>query len=111
MLHQDFVRKTAYNYTQHREIFRCDFGSRNGAENISDNDGCFELFFDKEITQQIVRETYRNAEQYKKVRGSLFSFRSFVKSRTSVRINKIYRFSSVLRGTVKVGGREREKYQ
>ena len=100
MLHQDFVRKTAYNYTQHREIFRCDFGSRNGAENISDNDGCFELFFDKEITQQIVRETYRNTEQYKKVRGSLFSFRSFVKSWTSVRINKMYRFSSVLRGTV-----------
>jgi hypothetical protein len=69
MLHPDFVWETAYN-----------FGTRNGADNISDIDGCFELFFDREITQQIVRETYRNAEQYKKARSSIFSFRSFVRS-------------------------------
>jgi hypothetical protein len=54
-------------------MLKCDFGPRNGADNISDIDGRFELFFDKEITQQIVRETYRNAE-YKKARGSIFSF-------------------------------------
>jgi hypothetical protein len=58
------VWETAYNYTEQREIFRCDFGPRNGADNISDTDGCFGLFFDEEITQQIVRETYRNVEQY-----------------------------------------------
>jgi len=47
MLHQDFVWKNAYKYTEHREIFRCDFGRRNGAKTISDIDVCFELFFDK----------------------------------------------------------------
>ena len=24
------------NYTGHREVFNCDFGPRNGAENVSD---------------------------------------------------------------------------
>jgi len=43
MLHQDFVWETAYNYTEQREMLRCDFGPRNGADNISDIDGCFEL--------------------------------------------------------------------
>jgi len=81
-------------------MLRCDFGPRNGADNISDIDGCFELFVDRETTQQIVRETYGNAEQYKKKRGSIFSFRSFVRSWTTVTINKIYSFMSVLRGTV-----------
>jgi hypothetical protein len=60
-----------------------------------------------------VRESYGNAEQYKKAWGSIFSFRSFVRSWTSVRINKIYSFVPVLRGTVKegggAGGRERER--
>jgi hypothetical protein len=74
MLHQDFVWKTAYIYTEHREILRCDLGPINGAENMSDIDRCFELFFDKEIKQQIVRETCRNGEQCKTVQGSLFSF-------------------------------------
>ena len=55
-------------------MLRCDFGPRNGADNISYIDGCFELFVDRETTQQIVRETYGNAEQYKKARGSIFSF-------------------------------------
>ena len=47
-------------------MFSCDFGPRNGAENVSDIVQCFELFFDKEIIQQIVRETNRYTEQYKK---------------------------------------------
>jgi hypothetical protein len=98
MLHQD-CWETAYNYTEQREMLRCDFGPRNGADNISDIDGCFQLFVDKEITQQIVRETYRNAEQYKKARSNIFLFRSFGRSWTSVRINKIYSFMSVLRDT------------
>jgi hypothetical protein len=98
MSHQDFVRETAYNYTEQREMLRWNFGTRNGADNISDIGGCFELFFDKEITQQIVRETYMNAEQYQKAQGSIFSFRSFVRSWTAVRINKIYSFMSVLKG-------------
>ena len=52
------------------------------------------LFFSyKEITQQIVRETYRNADQYKKAQGIFFSFRSFVRSWTLGRTNKIYRLS------------------
>jgi hypothetical protein len=96
MLHQDFLWETAYNYTEQREMLRWDFRTRNSADNISDIDGRFELFLDKEITQQIVRETYRNAEQYNKARGSIFSFRSSVRSWTSVRINKIYSFMSVL---------------
>jgi len=33
------------NYTGHREVFSCDFGPRNGAENASDMVQCFELFF------------------------------------------------------------------
>jgi len=45
-----------------------------GKQNVSDIVQCFELFFDKEIIQQIVRETNRYAE-YKNARGNLFSFR------------------------------------
>jgi len=33
------------NYIGHREVFSCDFGPRNGAENVSDIIQCFELFF------------------------------------------------------------------
>ena len=51
------------NYTRHREVFSCDFGPKNGAENVSDIVRCFELFFDKEIIQQIVRENSRYEEQ------------------------------------------------
>jgi hypothetical protein len=109
MLHQDFVWETAYNYTERREIFKCDFGPRNGAENIRDIDGCFEFFFNKEIAQQIFRETYTNTEQYKRAQGSFFSFRSFVRSWTPARTNKIFSFMSVLRGTIKERGRERER--
>jgi len=32
------------HYTGHREVFSCDFGCRNGAENVSDVQG-FELLF------------------------------------------------------------------
>ena len=53
---------------------------------------CFELFFDKEIIQQIVRETNRYTEQYKNAQGTLFSFRSFVRSWTPVRESEIYSF-------------------
>jgi len=55
IFHLDFRWETMDNYTGHREVFSCDFGPRNGAENISDIVECFELFFDKEIIQQIVR--------------------------------------------------------
>jgi len=48
------------------------------------------LFFDKEIIQQIVRETNRYAEQYQNARGNLFSFRSLVRSWTPVTESKIY---------------------
>ena len=60
------------NYTGHREVFSCDFGPRNGAENVNDIVQRFELFFDKEIVQQIVRETNGYAERYKNARGNLF---------------------------------------
>jgi len=90
ILHQDFRWETMDTYTGHREVFSCDFGLRNGAENVSDIVQCFELFFDKEIIQQIVRETNRKIEQYKNARGNLFSFRSLVRSRTSVTESEIY---------------------
>jgi hypothetical protein len=61
------VWENAYNYKEHTEPTRRDFGPRNGAENISDIDGCFEFFLNKQITQQIVRDNYRNAEKYKTV--------------------------------------------
>ena len=69
ILHRDFRWESMDNYTGHREVFSCDFGPRNCAENVSDV-RCFELFFDKEIIQQIVRETNRYAEQYKNARGN-----------------------------------------
>jgi len=47
ILHRNFRWETMDNYTGHREVFSCDFGPRNGAEN--DIAQCFELFFDKEI--------------------------------------------------------------
>ena len=89
ILHRDFRWETMDNYTGHREVFSCDFEPRNGAENVSDNVQCFELFFDKEIIQQIVRETNRYAE-YKNARGNLFSFRSLVRSWTPVTESEIY---------------------
>jgi len=49
ILHQDFRWGTMDNYTGHREVFSCDYGVKNGAENLSDIVQCFELFFDKEI--------------------------------------------------------------
>jgi hypothetical protein len=90
ILHRNFRWETMDNYTGHREVFSCDFGPRNGAENVSDIVQCFELFFDKQIIQQIVRETNRYAEQYKNARGNLFSFRSIVRSWTPVTESEIY---------------------
>ena len=78
------------HYTGHREVFSCDFGPRNGAENISDIVQCLSCFFDKEIIQQIVRETNRYTEQYKNTQGNLFSFRSLVRSWTPVTESEIY---------------------
>jgi hypothetical protein len=80
ILHQDFRWETMDNYPGHTEVFSCDFGPRNGAENVSDIVQCFESVFDKEILQQILRETNRYAEQYKNTRGNLFSYGSLVRS-------------------------------
>ena len=49
ILHRDFRWEAMHNYTGHSEVCSCDFGPRNGAENVSDIVQCFELFFDKEI--------------------------------------------------------------
>ena len=58
ILHRDFRWGTMHNYTGHRDVFSCDYGPRNGAENLSDIVQYFEFFFFyKEIIQQIVRET------------------------------------------------------
>ena len=35
ILHRDFRWETVDNYTGHREVFSCDFGPRNGAENVT----------------------------------------------------------------------------
>jgi hypothetical protein len=64
------VWETAYNYTKHREIFRCDFGPRNGAENINDTDGCFELFLIKK-SQQIL-EKYAGMQNNIRRRTAVF---------------------------------------
>jgi hypothetical protein len=40
---------------------------------------CFELFFDKEIIQYIVREINRHEEQYKNAKDNLFPLCSFVR--------------------------------
>jgi len=53
IVHRDFRWETMDNYTGHREVFSCDFGPRNGAENVSDIVQCFELFFDKEIIHKL----------------------------------------------------------
>ena len=39
--HQAFMWETKDNYTGHREVFNCDFGSRFGTENVSDIVECF----------------------------------------------------------------------
>jgi hypothetical protein len=44
ILHRDFRWETVGTYTRHREVFSCDFGPRNGAENVSDVVQCFEFF-------------------------------------------------------------------
>jgi len=90
ILHRDFRWEAMDNYTGHREVFSCNFGPRNGAENVNDIVQCFEFFFDKEIVQQIIRETDRYAEQYKNARGNLFSFTSLVRSWTPVTESAIY---------------------
>ena len=53
-LHQDCMWETMDNYRGPRELYNCDSGPRNGAENISDIVEHFELFFDKEIIEEIV---------------------------------------------------------
>jgi len=35
ILNRDFRWETMDNYTGHREVFSCDFGPRNGAENVT----------------------------------------------------------------------------
>ena len=35
ILHRHFRWETMDNYTGHREVFSCDFGPRNGAENVT----------------------------------------------------------------------------
>ena len=35
ILHRNFRWETMDNYTGHREVFSCDFGPRNGAENAT----------------------------------------------------------------------------
>ena len=92
ILHRDFRWETMDNYTGYREMFSCDFGTRNGEEYVSDIVECFDLFFDKEIIQEIVRETNRYAEQYKNARGNLLSFRSLVRSWTPVTKVKFTQF-------------------
>jgi len=41
ILHRDFRWETMDNYTGQREVFSCDFGPKNGAENVSDIVQCF----------------------------------------------------------------------
>ena len=50
----------------------------------------FWVVFDKEIIEQIVRETNRYTQQYKNARGNLFSCRSLVRSSTPVTESEIY---------------------
>jgi len=45
IFHRNFIWETMDNYTGNREVFSCDFGARNGTENVSGIVQCFELFF------------------------------------------------------------------
>ena len=51
IFHRDFRWEIMDSYKGHREVFSCDFGPRNGAENVSGIVQCFELFFNKGIIQ------------------------------------------------------------
>ena len=53
ILPRDFRWETVDNYTGHREVFSCDFGPRNGAENVSDIVQCFELFLTKKAYNKL----------------------------------------------------------
>ena len=87
ILHQNFMWETMDNYTGHRKVFSCDSGPSLGTENVSDIVESFELIFDKEIIQQIVREINRYEEQHKNEGGNLFLFCSFVRLWISVMEN------------------------
>ena len=53
-------------------MFCGDFGLKNGAENITGNVDCLQLFFDKNLVQIIVKEINRYVDQYKKAQGNIF---------------------------------------
>ena len=77
------------NYSGYKELFSFTSGPINDAENIRNILECFQLFFDKDITQRIMIETNRYAEQYTNQRGNLFPFRFPVRSWVPVTENKI----------------------
>ena len=83
ILHRDFRWETMDNYTEKCSIMILD-PEMVALYNV------LSCFFDKEIIQQIVRETNRYAEQYKNAQGNIFSFRSLVRSWTPVTESKIY---------------------
>ena len=53
ILHRNFRWETMDNYTGHREVLSCDFGPRNGAENVSDIVQCFEFFLTKKSCNKL----------------------------------------------------------
>jgi len=79
ILHRDFRWENMDNYTGHRKVVQLWFWTQKWCRKC-DIVQYFELFFDKEVIQQIVWETNRFTEQYKNAWGNLFSFRSLVRS-------------------------------
>ena len=75
ILHRDFRWETMDNYTGYREVFSCDFASRNGTKNVTLYNvlSCFltKKSYNK-LSEKLIR---RYAEQYKNVQGNFFSFR------------------------------------
>jgi len=83
ILHRDFRWETMDNYTEKCSIMILD-PEMVALYNV------LSCFFDKEIIQQIVRETNKYAEQYKNIGGNLYSFRSLVRSWTPVTESEIH---------------------
>lgn len=70
----NFLWEGVENYAGKRQEFCGECGPRNGTQNVTEILDCFELFFDRNITDLIVTETNRYAEQYMNARAIFSAF-------------------------------------
>ncbi|PNF18924.1 hypothetical protein B7P43_G18030, partial [Cryptotermes secundus] len=85
---QAFVWESMGNYQGQREHFTGSFGPQGGALNVVEIVDVFELFFDKQMVNQIVTETNRYAEQF--LRGRDLPVRSPARAWKPVTEGEIY---------------------